>query len=76
MADSTYHVPVMAKQIKAYLQPGPGMLFLDGTAGGGGHSALLLQSGAEVVGLDQDPQALAECRERLKAFVKSHNLRG
>ena len=68
MTGSTYHVPVMAKQIKAYLQPGPGMLFLDGTAGGGGHSALLLQAGAEVVGLDQDPQALAECRERLKAF--------
>jgi 16S rRNA (cytosine1402-N4)-methyltransferase len=68
MTGSAYHVPVMAKQIKAYLQPGPGMLFLDGTAGGGGHSALLLQAGAEVVGLDQDPQALAECRERLKAF--------
>ena len=68
MPGSTYHVPVMAKQVKAYLQPAPEMLFLDGTAGGGGHSALLLQAGAEVIGLDQDPQALAECRERLKTF--------
>jgi len=71
MTASTYHVPVMAKQIKAYLQPGPGMLFLDGTAGGGGHSTLLLQEGAEVIGLDQDPRALAECRERLKTFESS-----
>jgi 16S rRNA (cytosine1402-N4)-methyltransferase len=68
MLDSTYHIPVMSKQIKAYLQPRPGMLLLDGTAGGGGHSFLLLHEGAEVIGLDQDPQALAECRERLKAF--------
>lgn len=71
MQGSTYHVPVMAKQINAYLQPEPGMLFLDGTAGGGGHAALLLQAGAEVIGLDQDPQALAECRERLKTFESS-----
>jgi 16S rRNA (cytosine1402-N4)-methyltransferase len=71
MLGSTYHVPVMAKQVMAYLQPGAGMLFLDGTAGGGGHSALLLQSGAEVIALDQDPQALAECRERLKTFESS-----
>lgn len=68
MPSRTYHVPVMAKQVKASLQPAPGMLFLDGTAGGGGHTGILLQAGAEVVGLDQDPQALAECRETLKAF--------
>jgi 16S rRNA (cytosine1402-N4)-methyltransferase len=69
MPARTYHVPVMAKQVKASLQPAPGMLFLDGTVGGGGHTGILLQAGAEVVGLDQDPQALAECREMLKAFA-------
>lgn len=68
MPASTYHVPVMAKQVKASLQPAPGMLFLDGTAGGGGHTALLLEAGAEVIALDQDPRALAQCRETLKAF--------
>ncbi|MFM8715674.1 MAG: 16S rRNA (cytosine(1402)-N(4))-methyltransferase, partial [Spartobacteria bacterium] len=69
MPGSTYHVPIMARQVKAFLQPAPGMLFLDGTAGGGGHSALLLQAGAEVIGMDQDPQALTECRETLKEFA-------
>lgn len=69
MSAPPYHIPVMSKQVKASLQPAKGMLFLDGTAGGGGHSAILLQSGAEVICLDQDPQALAECRERLKDFA-------
>jgi 16S rRNA (cytosine1402-N4)-methyltransferase len=68
MPGSIYHVPVMSKQVQASLQPAEGMLFLDGTAGGGGHSALLLQSGAEVICLDQDPQALAACSDRLKEF--------
>lgn len=68
MSSTHYHIPVMSKQVRAALQPAQGMLFLDGTAGGGGHSTLLLQTGAEVICLDQDPQALAECRERLKEF--------
>ena len=69
MPSRTYHVPVMSKQVLASLQPAQGKLFLDGTAGGGGHSALLLESGAEVICLDQDPQALAACKERLKDFA-------
>ncbi len=63
-----YHIPVMAAQVKAYLRPAPGMILLDGTAGGGGHSHLMLESGAEVISLDQDPQALAECQKRLARF--------
>lgn len=68
MNGHTYHLPVMPKQVKACLQPAPGMLILDGTAGGGGHSVLLLEAGADVISLDQDPRALEECRERLKGF--------
>jgi 16S rRNA (cytosine1402-N4)-methyltransferase len=67
-ADSTYHVPVLAKQTLAFLQPAPGMLMLDGTAGGGGHSSLMLEAGADVIALDQDPEALIECAGRLKKF--------
>lgn len=68
LADSTYHVPVLAKQTLAYLQPQHGKLILDGTAGGGGHSSLLLEAGADVIALDQDPEALIECGRRLKKF--------
>lgn len=63
-----YHLPVMAAQVKSYLRPTPGMLLLDGTAGGGGHTHLMLEAGAEVISLDQDPQALAECLKRLAHF--------
>lgn len=58
----------MAAQVKSYLRPTPGMLLLDGTAGGGGHTHLMLEAGAEVISLDQDPQALAECLKRLAHF--------
>ncbi len=63
-----YHLPVMAEQVKAYLRPASGMLLLDGTAGGGGHTNLMLEAGAEVISLDQDPEALAECQNRLAHF--------
>ncbi len=65
---ANWHTPVLANQAVAALQPVPGKLFLDCTAGGGGHSRLLLQAGASVVALDQDPEALARCRTNLAEF--------
>lgn len=61
----SYHKPVLPNEVVEYLQPGPGKLFLDATLGGGGHSELLLEAGAEVVALDQDAEALAHARQRL-----------
>lgn len=63
-----YHVPVMLDEVAALLRPAPGMLFLDGTVGGGGHSERLLECGAEVIGLDQDVEAIEEARRRLGRF--------
>jgi 16S rRNA (cytosine1402-N4)-methyltransferase len=40
---------------------------LDGTLGGGGHSAALLDAGAEVWGVDRDADAIAAARARLAA---------
>ncbi len=65
----SYHVPVMADEVVALLRPAPGLILLDGTAGGGGHSEKFLQHGAEVVALDQDHDALAQCRQRLAPFA-------
>lgn len=67
--DGPYHVPVMAEEVVALLRPAPGMIFLDGTAGGGGHAERLLQYGAEVIALDQDADAIAICRQRLAPYA-------
>ena len=64
----SYHAPVLPEEVVASLQPAPGKLILDCTLGGGGHSELLLKAGADVIGLDQDAEALAHARRRLSQF--------
>ncbi len=68
-ADATdYHLPVFPRETLEWLGAGPGRLFIDGTLGGGGHSELLLESGARVIGVDRDPEALAHAGRRLARF--------
>ncbi len=62
------HESVLAREIVEALRPEPGKLLLDGTLGGGGHSLLLLERGASVIGIDKDPRALAAARARLARF--------
>jgi 16S rRNA (cytosine1402-N4)-methyltransferase len=64
MWDTRYHSPALANQVVALL--GGSALVLDGTLGGGGHAAALLESGVgRVIGIDRDPDALAEATARL-----------
>lgn len=63
-----YHEPVLLRETLALLAPASGKLFVDGTLGGGGHTEAFLKAGAQVIGLDQDPQALAFAGERLAPF--------
>jgi 16S rRNA (cytosine1402-N4)-methyltransferase len=65
MEDFTYHQPVLATEVLELLAPRPGSLVVDATCGGGGHSELLLKTGADVLALDQDPEAIKHARERL-----------
>jgi 16S rRNA (cytosine1402-N4)-methyltransferase len=62
------HAPVLAREVVEVLRPAPGRLLLDGTLGGGGHSALLLEAGAAVIGIDKDPRAIAAAHARLARF--------
>lgn len=52
------------------LQPERGGLYLDGTLGGGGHAEALLRRGPEahLIGVDRDPDAIAEAGRRLEPF--------
>ena len=66
--DDEYHRPVLLEEVTHYLQPSAGKLYLDGTLGGGGHTEQLLDVGAKVIGLDQDPAALSFARARLDQY--------
>ncbi len=68
MEEFTYHQPVLARETIELLAPRPGALIVDGTCGGGGHSALILEKGADVLGLDQDPDAISHATGRLAQF--------
>ncbi|WP_395141695.1 16S rRNA (cytosine(1402)-N(4))-methyltransferase RsmH [Armatimonas sp.] len=60
---SVYHTPVLLAELLEWLNPQPGKFFLDGTAGGGGHTRAFAERGAHVIAVDQDPEALAECEK-------------
>src|SRR3982750_3825867 len=62
--DSGYHAPALVGPIVELLAGSP--LVLDGTLGGGGHSAALLDAGVgRVIGIDRDPDALEAASIRL-----------
>jgi 16S rRNA (cytosine1402-N4)-methyltransferase len=64
------HISVMAHEIVAALSPRRGDVFLDATAGAGGHSEILLEAANEVrvIAFDRDPLAVTRSRERLARF--------
>jgi 16S rRNA (cytosine1402-N4)-methyltransferase len=64
-----YHLPVLADEVLEMMDAGPGKYIIDGTLGGGGHSELFLKSGATVLGVDRDPEALAHAGGRLGGFA-------
>ena len=60
-----YHETVLRAESIGLLGAQPGRIVVDGTLGGGGHAEALLAAGARVIGLDQDPEAIAFARQRL-----------
>ncbi len=65
MEDFSYHRPVLAQETVELLAPRPGSLVVDATCGGGGHTEAILKTGADVLALDQDPDAIEYAREQL-----------
>jgi len=70
------HEPVLVDQVKKFLVTGPERLIVDCTVGWAGHAEAILSSrfgpGQEsvklLIGIDQDPEALAAASERLAKF--------
>lgn len=80
MSETFSHVPVLLQQCIEGLKIDPEGTYLDGTAGGAGHSAEIAKrlKGGRLIALDQDPDAVKAARERLKglpAVVYESNFR-
>ena len=78
--DLVYHRPALQREVLESLKPKAGLLILDATCGGGGHTEALLESGADVLALDQDPDAVRHVTERLahlgrRIIVRQANFR-
>ena len=65
------HYSVMLHETVSALNPENGGVFVDGTAGGGGHSEEILRrlpEGSLLISLDRDDRAIEHCRERLGVY--------
>jgi len=64
------HRPVLVHRVVELFAPVPPGVVVDATVGGGGHAEALLDAHPHlsVVGLDQDPDAIAAAGERLARF--------
>ncbi len=79
------HVPVLLGEILEYLRINPSGVYVDATAGLGGHSVEILKNlkpGGRLIGIDQDGETLTEVSKRISGdrvtLLKGNfeNLRG
>ena len=61
MEEEFSHLPVMGREVVELLLQVPAGLIVDGTVGGAGHAALLLDARPDVrvLGLDRDAEGIA-----------------
>jgi 16S rRNA (cytosine1402-N4)-methyltransferase len=66
------HLSVLPEEVIRFLEPADGKTYLDGTLGGGGHAALILEKAPEalLIGIDRDQAALAAAGARLAPHEK------
>lgn len=67
------HIPVLLNETVDALNIKQGGIYVDGTAGGGGHSAEILKrlSGGMLISIDQDPEAIKTVTERFAGVKNS-----
>ena len=60
----------MASEVLGWIDPHDEKVLLDGTVGGGGHAALMMERcpTCRLIAVDRDPEALAAARARLAPF--------
>lgn len=74
---TSYHAPVLWHTVVQDLITDRDGVYVDGTLGGGGHTAAILDAlgeGGRVIGIDRDEDALAEAASRLAEAVSAARL--
>ncbi len=69
--NDSYHRPALLEECLTALELQPGAIVVDGTVGGGGHAAAILERTApdgRLIGLDLDADAIRESKQRLEPF--------
>lgn len=65
------HIPVLADELIDSLNIVPEGIYVDGTAGGGGHSSLIaekLSGKGRLIAIDHDEEAIAAAKEKLEKY--------
>ena len=66
------HIPVMPEQCLEALRVKPGGVYVDCTAGGGGHSLLIARAlgpAGRLISIDRDMDAIHACERRLADYM-------
>ena len=71
---SNYHKPVLLQETLEALMVKSGAWYVDATLGGGGHTAAILAKGGNVLGLDQDQDAIDETTQVLRPKFNTKRL--
>jgi len=72
-----HHIPIMLTEILDHMGLRPGGSYVDCTLGGGGHSYEMvrrIQPGGRLIGIDQDPEALAAAGKKLAEYASGVTL--
>jgi 16S rRNA (cytosine1402-N4)-methyltransferase len=72
------HKPVLLAEVLAALQPHPGGQYADGTIGGAGHTAAILEASSPngfLSGCDRDGAAVEAAQDRLQVFAGRFEIR-
>ena len=72
MNSATVHIPVLLAEILELGQPAAGQTWVDGTAGGGGHTLAIaqrVQPAGRVLAIDRDPRVAARLNQLVDSCV-------
>ncbi|HKI43885.1 MAG TPA: 16S rRNA (cytosine(1402)-N(4))-methyltransferase RsmH [Balneolales bacterium] len=79
MSNLSFHEPVLLTETIDSLVTDPEGIYIDGTLGGGGHTAGILNKlgkDGQIYGIDQDPEALKQVRTQRKEDPRLHLIMG